>query len=108
ALLTENDETNILSLLHTVQNQLINLQMIDNSLDNINELLNNALIQLQEAANELRHYHDKVELNPERLVWVEQRLSTIHDLARKHRTTPENLTLLHQQLQQELQQLENS
>src|SRR6185312_8694975 len=107
-LLAENNETNSLTILNTIQTQLNTLQNIDNSFTNINELVNNAIIQIQEASNELRHYLDRVEANPQRLEEVEQRLSTIHDLARKHRITPAELLNLQQQLHAELKQLETS
>lgn len=72
------------------------------------ELLTNAQIQLQEAATELRHYTDRVELDPERLRWVEERLSAIHDLARKHRVDVEQLRETQQQLETELSDLDGT
>ncbi|WP_020405526.1 DNA repair protein RecN [Hahella ganghwensis] len=68
-------------------------------------MLNDALIQLEEAHNELRHLQDDVELDPERLQEVETRLSTIYDLARKHRIAPEQLPERHQELSAELAEL---
>jgi len=69
------------------------------------ELLNSAQIQVTEAANELRHYLDGVELNPERQLEVEERLSSLYEIARKHRVLPEELPALHQTLIQELDTL---
>lgn len=106
-LLAENDEANILNLLNKVQSQLLTIQDIDQQLSSTAELINNAVIHIQEAENELRHYLDRVELNPERLVQVEQRLSAIYDLARKHKIAPEKMVDFHQQLRAELNQLEN-
>ncbi|MFU8797591.1 MAG: DNA repair protein RecN [Gammaproteobacteria bacterium] len=87
---------------------LAGIQNIDPQVTPITELLNTALIQTQETLNELRNYLEKLELNPERLIFVEQRLQTIYDLARKHRIQPENLHVLHQTLLSELKQLENT
>ena len=72
------------------------------------ELLNSALIQLEEAGAEIRQYLTQVEINPQRLSDVEERLSTIFNLARKHKIEPENLTALHQQLDDQLQTINGS
>lgn len=106
--LADNEEVNVLNLLNSAQTQLTHLQSLDNKLQNANELLNNTLIQAEELSNELRHYFDHLELNPERLQVVEQRLSAVHELARKHRVAPEELLDLQQRLAAELNQLENS
>jgi len=72
------------------------------------ELINGALIQVDEASNELRHYSEQIELDPSRLNWVEQRLADIQTLARKHRCTPEELPALLERLESELADLDNS
>ena len=69
------------------------------------ELFESALIQLDEGASELRSYLDSLEVNPERLHEVEQRLNLYMDLARKHQVQPEGLYQHHQDLIQELEQL---
>lgn len=107
-LLSENDEVNAINLLNDIQHQLIPLRKLDPKFINISELINNAIIQIEEANNELQHYLERIDLNPERLQFVEQRLTQIHETARKHRVKPEELLALHQQLATELQQLENS
>ena len=55
------------------------------------ELFNNSLIQLEEAARELRQQLEATEVNPQQLAEVESQLNRIHDLARKHRIEPEQL-----------------
>jgi DNA repair protein RecN (Recombination protein N) len=108
AQLYEGDEHNITTLLEQTLGGLQELQEYDSTLAPACELLEGAAIQAREAASELRHYVDKLELDPERLAWVEQRLADIHDVARKHRISPEALPELQQQLQQELGELEQS
>lgn len=66
------------------------------------QLLASAEIQLSEAQHELERYIDNFELDPERLQFVEERLSAIFDIARKHRVRPEELADLHHQLSEEL------
>ncbi|KPJ67434.1 MAG: hypothetical protein AMJ43_04020 [Coxiella sp. DG_40] len=94
--------------LSIARNKLIGIKEIDSKIEATYELINNAIIQIEEADLELRHYLDKVNLDSERLQWVEQRLSTIHDLARKHHVKPEELYNLHKDLTLQLQQLNNS
>jgi len=107
-LLHENDEQSIAALLEHALAELQTLQGYDSKLGPSCELLEGATIQAKEAATELRHYVDSLELDPERMNWVEQRLATIHDLARKHRTEPAQLPALQQQLQQELDELDQA
>ncbi len=106
--LYENDQTSAQSLVDRCAADLGQLGNIDPQLDNICKLLNEASIQVQEASNELRHYVDQIELDPQRLDWVEQRLGALHDQARKHHIEPEGLIELQAALQKELSSLENA
>lgn len=69
------------------------------------QLLNSAHIQVEEASAELDRHADSFQANPERLIEVEDRLSSIYNLARKHRITPDSLAELQQQLNDELEEL---
>ena len=69
------------------------------------ELLDSAAIQLNEAGSEVQRHIDSVEIDPQRLEEVEQRLTHIYDVARKHRVLPEVVGELHQRLRQELREL---
>ncbi|QIB66278.1 DNA repair protein RecN [Kineobactrum salinum] len=73
--------------------------------DNARELLESAAIGLEEARTEIQHYIDSVEVDPARLAEVERRLEQVHDIARKHRIKPEELTALQATLQAELEGL---
>jgi len=105
--LYEGDQGNALSLINQHLAELEPLRQHEPQLTSICDMLVDASIQIQEGCNELRHYVDRVELDPERLNQVEQRLSTIHDMARKHRVEPEALPELLNSFSNELQQLEN-
>jgi DNA repair protein RecN (Recombination protein N) len=67
-----------------------------------------AQAQVREAADSLRRLLDKLDLDPERLAALEQRLSAVHDLARKHRVRADDLLARHQQLRDELGGLEDA
>ena len=76
------------------------------ALQQCNELLTSAQIQIEEAMGELNRFVDGFDADPERQQWVDQRLDAIYSLARKHRVQPEELNNLHQQLLQELEGLQ--
>ena len=67
------------------------------------DMLASAQIQIEEAVGELTRYLDHFEADPERQQYVEERLSAIYDLARKHRIQPQELPALQQQLIDELE-----
>lgn len=62
---------------------------LDESLGPVIETLQSAEIQIAEAVDTLRDRLESAEADPERLATVESRLDTLHELARKHRVSPE-------------------
>ena len=54
-------------------------------------LLEPAAIQLDEAARAVRDYRRRLDVDPDELARVQERLSAIHDVARKHRVRPHAL-----------------
>jgi len=72
------------------------------------ELFNNALIQLQEGIDQLRHCEERLELDPERLQWIEQRLDALHGAARKHRIEAQQLPEFHQRLLTDIADLQQA
>ncbi|HET7200876.1 MAG TPA: DNA repair protein RecN [Burkholderiales bacterium] len=71
-------------------------------------LLESGEAQVRDATYALRHYADRVELDPERLREVEQRLEAVHGAARKFRARPEALPELLASLGTRLKELEAS
>lgn len=69
-------------------------------------LLESAEVQLREAAHGLRHYADRIELDPARLSQVEARVDALHGAGRKFRVNPEGLAGLLDECAQRLAQLE--
>ena len=70
-------------------------------------MLEEATIQIAEASDELRHYCDRLDLDPNRLFELEQRISKQISLARKHHVSPEALPQYYQSLLEEQQQLDD-
>ncbi|MFP5440232.1 MAG: DNA repair protein RecN [Gammaproteobacteria bacterium] len=81
--------------------------MEDAELARASELLASAIIHVEEAADALRHYTDRLEADPQRLQEIDNRLSSCFQLARKHRCTPGELPALHEKLKAELDKLDN-
>ncbi len=80
-------------------------QEYDPGLKEVLDVLGPAQIQIQEAVYGLRHYRQRLELDPSRLREVEQRLEAVHSAARKYRISPDRLPELLQQASHRLDQL---
>ncbi|MDP8032990.1 DNA repair protein RecN [Pasteurella atlantica] len=106
-LLTENTECNIDSMLYSVISHLGELAEVDANYSPIQEMLNEALIQIQEASADIQSIANNIEQDPELLYELETRISKAMNLARKHNITAKELWQYHRQLQQELQDLVN-
>lgn len=107
-LLYESEEVNALNLLQTVSHTLIELAEMDSQLSSLPNMLNEAMIQLEETNNELRAYLDHIDVDPERMSYVEGRYSRVLSLARKHHVLPEELYQHHQALLQQIALLDCS
>ncbi|MDP2608129.1 MULTISPECIES: DNA repair protein RecN [unclassified Oceanobacter] len=71
--------------------QLLRIDDQHTSLTEARDLMQQAQILLEEAGHSLRHYLEQVDINPHRLQQVEQRLSDIFSMARKHQIQPTEL-----------------
>ncbi|MDF7666904.1 DNA repair protein RecN [Orbaceae bacterium ESL0727] len=104
-LLDEADEYTVNNLLNSAKNSLNTLITLEPRLNDIYTMLDEASIQIREASHELRNYAESLELDPARVMQLEQRLSKQINLARKHHVAPEALSALHQQLLAEFKQI---
>ncbi|HKT73783.1 MAG TPA: DNA repair protein RecN [Steroidobacteraceae bacterium] len=89
--LYEADEGSAHSHVSTALQALRGLAQVDPKLGAVLPLLDEAAIQIREAARELEQYGASLDLDTTRQDEVEKRLAAIEDLARKHRVTPEEL-----------------
>lgn len=106
--LSENSDYNVEQALNQAITTLEQLLSDDPSLSSLNEMLNGALIQVQESSSELHSYNQNIEQDPQRLSEIEQRLSKAMQLARKHQVEPQQLPNIHQSIRQELDELSNN
>ena len=106
--LMDDENINIYHILNRSVTELDTLSKLDEAISPVNELLNNALINIEEAASELRNYTANLEVDPQRLELLEQRLAEIQNLSRKHNISSDDLHTLLPTLTEELDALENA
>lgn len=106
-LAVDNEQISASQLLQQIIHQIEIISEKEPQLKSVKELLTTAAVHLEEAGNELNRYRDNLDLNPENMASIEQRLTTIHDLARKHHVNPENLPEIEKSLAQKILELEN-
>lgn len=97
----DRTEQSAMSLVNHALQQLNTIDDQQSLLNECRDLLMQTEIQLQEAGNSLQHYLSKIDINPHRLQQVEQRLSDLHKMARKHLVAADKL-YDHWQEQEEL------
>lgn len=107
-LLYEAEEHSVSQRIGGAINTLSDLSRYAADLNGISELLTEAQIQIEEAAQQLRRYLDALEADPGRLEWLENQIGVIQALSRKHHLNPEQLPELAVQLEQELNNLTHS
>ncbi|MCT2386386.1 DNA repair protein RecN [Erwinia pyrifoliae] len=105
-MLADGEDNNLQSQLYSARQLMSELIEMDDKLSGVFSMLEEAAIQIGEASDELRHYCDRLDLDPNRLHELEQRLSRQIGLARKHHISPEELPGFHQQLLAEQQLLD--
>ena len=90
-LLYETDNGSVHAMITSVLGDLQAAREIDADFGEPAELLESALIQVEEAAQTLRALSDRFEADPQALAEVESRFNRAQALARKHQTLPESL-----------------
>lgn len=107
-LLTENEHAAASQQLYQALQSIHRIEQYDSRLKTVSELINSAVINIEEASSDLRHFLSAVDLNPKRLAFIEERLAKIHSLSKKHRVPPETLIKIQEEMLTELESLENS
>ena len=102
----EDDSANLIQQLSICIHQLSDLQIENKAIISSLDMLASAQIQVEEAVGELNQFIDHFDADPERAQIIEERLSAIYDLARKHRIQPEELIEKQQQISDELEKIQ--
>jgi DNA repair protein RecN (Recombination protein N) len=80
-----------LAALQHASARLTELTAYDEALTDAAQLFDGALIQLQESALALRRYRERLDLDPSRLAELDARIDAVTQMARKHRSAPDEL-----------------
>ena len=78
-------------------------QTRSHSLANVCTSLQSALIEIKESSRELNGFLAQQDLDPQRLAWLEDKISEAQRLARKHKIMAHELPTLHQEFSVEQQ-----
>jgi DNA repair protein RecN (Recombination protein N) len=90
------------------QQALRGLDALDSKVSKVLPMLDDAAVQIREAARELERYRESLEIDSSRQDEVERRLAAIEELSRKHRVSPGELPERTLQLHVELESLERA
>jgi DNA repair protein RecN (Recombination protein N) len=104
--LSEN-ENSLLTQAAAMGRTLQELQRVDSGAANLVELHGQAAGTWRELQSELSRYAEKVDVDPARLVELEERLNLIHSLKRKYGTTLAEVIASGEEAKQKLESLES-
>ncbi len=107
ALLSE-EERSVESMLRTVADTLHNVQRFYPKLSELVSRVDSAFIELKDVREEIAGYFEEVEFDPGRRELLEERLSAIYDLQKKHSaTTVEELITLRDEMGRKLENIDS-
>lgn len=84
--------------IHQALNRLREFTSLDKNIAEACQMLDEALVNCNEASQSLRTAYDRVELDPDRFEQVAATLGRIHDLARKHRVRMDEMEVVRDNL----------
>ncbi len=102
-----NDSIGIVDMLHRLRQPIATAEKLSAN-NELSSLLNNAIIQLEELRDTTQYNLNKIEIYPEKLQEIEARMSELHQLARKHHITPEELPALLEKIDNEIENIRAS
>lgn len=105
---SENDEHSAAASISSSLAALREIPAQDEKVKSITSLLENAEIQLAEAIAELRDFNDEFSADPQRLETINNRLSDLYSVARKHKINAKELPALVADLRAQLARFSNS
>lgn len=108
ARLEGDDALPLLQTLQHLRTDLARVQADEPRLRDVDGMLDAAAIQIDEATRLLQRIRDDLDLDPDQFEALEDRLTRLHDLGRKHRVAPEALHEVRDRLEAELETLRNA
>jgi DNA repair protein RecN (Recombination protein N) len=107
-LLYDSDEGNAHATASRALAGIKTLSSVDQRLAKVVPMVDEATIQIREAARELSRYLETLDIDPARQEEVERRLAAIEELGRKHRVQAQELTGRGAVLERELAELDSA
>jgi DNA repair protein RecN (Recombination protein N) len=107
-LLYDSDEGNAHATASRALAGIKTLSGVDPRLAKVVPMVDEATIQIREAARELSRYLETLDIDPARQEEVERRLAAIEELSRKHRVSASELVGRASQLENELAELDSA
>ncbi len=102
------DEHSVLSSLRSVRDTLQQLQQVYPRVAELAVRVESAYIDLKDVAGETSHIFENIDFDPDRQQQLEERLSVIYDLQKKHAvTTVDQLILLRDEMEVRLQHIDS-
>ena len=103
------DSYNVISSIKNACNQLTHASRVFAPAEELASRLESCLIELKDISAEVDGLCEEVEFNPNRLDFIEERLSTIYNLERKHHVeSVAELLQIQEDLQRKVNNIENS
>ncbi len=97
-----------LSRLRQAMTDIESIPVKNQEIQDVLDMLESAFIQAQEAASNISHYLNTIDIDEAKLALLDEQLGAIYSLARKHRIEAKDLCDLQLELQQELELIDNS
>ena len=106
--LLQEQEGHAEELLSKAFNELTDLAKLDAHLDDAKIAIESAQIQLTEASHSLNRYLQKIDVDPDRLKEIEERLKDLHGASKKFKCLPENLPQVWEEIQEKVTAIKDS
>lgn len=103
-----DQEGNAEELLGKAFTEIEDLAKLDNHLEDAKISLESAQIQISEATHSLNRYLQKIDVDPDRLAEVEERLKALHSAAKKFKVTPEELPTIWLDIKEKVNAIKDS
>lgn len=103
-----DQEGNAEELLGKAFTEIEDLAKLDNYLEDAKISLESAQIQISEATHSLNRYLQKIDVDPDRLAEVEERLKALHSAAKKFKVTPEELPTIWLDIKEKVNAIKDS
>lgn len=105
---SQEDQASAVDLIQGASRALAGLIRLDPSTESLSKAAQALGYQLEDLADSLRGYRDRIEFNPERLNQVEERLALVRNLQRKYGDSIEDVLAFAERAEHELETIEHS